>query len=703
MASLPILNKLSARSGLAKKSAALDKASIISIAKRSALNESCADSHVAINGVEDEVPWHAISTAEEVCDELAVSSSTGLSAAEAERRFKDFGPNLLTPPKKRSFLEKVWSQLNNVLIWLLFAAAIVEGALQSWAEFGLVLGVIVINTAIGLIQEGKAEKAADAIKAMLSPNAVVLRDGERRTIPADQLVPGDLVKLKSGDKVPADLRLLQATNLQVQEAMLTGESVPVSKHLHAAPPAASLGDRRCMCYSATAVVSGQAQGVVVATGDSAEIGQINKMVNTVENIKNNLIHQLEILGRWLAVLVAVIAVIAFLLAMLYVGLNFQGAFESAVSIAVAIIPEGLPAMVTIVLAIGTTVMAKNNAIIRQLPAVETLGSLTVICSDKTGTLTKNEMSAVQVRTAANVFHVQGVGYAPEGIITCENGGPLRDDQMTGLQQMLRGVVLCNDSVLQKATDNSLGKGGKVIYKPLGAPTEVSLLTLGEKAGLKGKAVQQSAPRVASVPFESEHKFMATVHTENGKRVMYVKGAPDRLLPLCDSQVEGVQLSQSGPLDAKYWKAAQAEMSSQGLRVLALCRAELPERYNLESLSAKSLLQQSPSGLAMVLMVAILDPPREEAVAAIREAHAAGITVKMITGDHSLTALAIGRMLGIAGKGVVFTGPEIDRTNDEALKHIVMQCNVFARASPENKLRIVRALQVGAQANCCDDW
>ncbi|KAG2431551.1 hypothetical protein HXX76_009565 [Chlamydomonas incerta] len=772
------------------KTSVLDKASIISLAKGTRAQQPQES---------DEVPWHAIPTGEEVVAELGSSAEDGLSTAEAERRLQAFGPNKLTEVEKISFWRRLWNQVNNMIIGLLFGAAIVEGALESWAEFGLILGVIIINTALGLFQEGRAEKAADAIKALLSPNATVLRDGQAAVLPAEALVPGDVVLLKSGDKVPADVRLLSAVNLQVQEAMLTGESVPVSKVLHPAPPPAGLGDRKCMCFSATNVVSGQGRGVVVATGDSAEIGQINKMVGTVESARNNLVHQLEVLGRWLVLLVLAIGLVAFLLALLHADQGFKGAFESAVSIAVAIVPEGLPAVVTIVLAIGTTVMARNNAIIRQLPAVETLGSLNVICSDKTGTLTKNEMTVVALRTAATEYTVSGVGYEPVGEFAmlvpdaaakgagdgAANGNgtrshPLDGAQLTALQQLLKGTVLCNDSSLVKerpgevaiaidgdgAADGAAAdKGGKeqeqkapkaggaVRYSPLGAPTEVALLTAAEKAGLPPAAELKAAlPRVGTVPFESEHKFMATVHREQdggdgrSKLIMYVKGAPDRLLPLCNSQIADNDLGRTSPLDPGFWKTQQAELSSRGLRVLALCRGELPEDTDLSVLSPAWLLSggvipevaaaAAAEGkpppppvnqlqLSMVLLVAILDPPREEAVRAVGVAHKAGITVKMITGDHALTAVAIGRMLGIvpgaeevaaaagpAGPGVataasarrpsaatavsVITGPQVDAMDDEGLRAVVMGCNVFARASPENKLRIVKALQALGQ-------
>lgn len=516
--------------------------------------------------VNDEVAWHSCADPEEVLTKLNTSAE-GLSTAEAQRRLEEYGPNRLTPPEKPGFFKRLWAQLNNILIFVLFGAAIVTAGLQEWAETGLILGVIIINVAIGMIQEGKAEKAAEAIKAMLSASANVLRDGERVSVEADLLVPGDVVLVKSGDKIPADMRLFEILNLQVQEAMLTGESVPTSKNLNSVAAESALGDRKCMAYSATTVMSGQGRGVVVATGDQAEIGKINKMVNQVENIKTNLVVQLEVLGRWLTVAVAIIAVAAFLLAKFYANESFSEAFKSAVAIAVAIIPEGLPAIVTITLAIGTTVMARKKAIIRQLPCVETLGSLTIICSDKTGTLTKNEMTVVAVRTASALYKVTGVGYAPTGSFTTSDGQPLSAEQLSGVRTMLEGTMLCNDSALSTAV-NVVGKED---YVPQGAPTEVALITACMKAGLDIQTLKASQPRIASVPFESLHKFMATAHDNAGKRILYVKGAPDRLMPICSSQIVDDDLNRTAPLDLKFWQDEQAQLSSQGLRVLALCR------------------------------------------------------------------------------------------------------------------------------------
>lgn len=655
------------------------------------------------------------------------------------------------------------------MIFVLLAAAIVVGALQEWIEFGLILGVIVINVFIGLLQEGKAEKAAEAIKAMLSANASVIRDGQRSTVDASLLVPGDIVIIKSGDRLPADLRMLECSNLQVLEAMLTGESVPISKNpTMVAAEAAGLGDRKNMCFSATTVSSGQGMGVVVATGDNAEIGKINKLVSQVESAKTNLVIQMEILGRWLAILVLIFAFTSWCLAYFKAGEPFAEAFESAVSIAVAMIPEGLPSLITIVLALGTQQMANNKAIIKALPAVEvgksssavnqriplilpfslplqTLGSLTVICSDKTGTLTKNEMTVVHLQTAGgHLYDVAGVGYSPQLGGFSYLGEDLRNDQLGPVQAALEGALLCNDS--------SLSYDGKSTFTPNGAPTEVALITAGVKATLNVDTLKKLKPRIGSVPFESEHKFMATIHEEsdsaidmNGivsmrgtkgqsKRIIFVKGAPDRLFPMCSSQAyiappatnETIKngsakpqtlrrqashtpnspraphtagavppgiLEESQPFDLSYWEQSQEDLGVQGLRVLALCKAELPEGENLEDLTPANLRKRAPF-LTMVALFAILDPPRPEAIAAVKVAHTAGISVKMITGDHALTGLAIGKMLGIGGDNKVITGPEIDAMSDDQLAMVVNTCNIYARASPENKLRIVKALQNG---------
>jgi len=710
----------------------------------------------------DAIAWHALPV-EQVLRLLETSEETGLSDAEAQhRRDTIFGPNVLTPPKKISFLARVWAQVNNVLIWILLGSAIVCVILTKWAEVVLILLVVSVNIIIGLIQEGKAEKAAEALKAMLSPQATVVRSGARKLVDAEELVPGDIVFLQSGDRVAADVRLCNITKLQILEAVLTGESLPISKHTRPVLPLSPLGDRKCLGFAATLVMSGQGLGIVVETGDFAEVGKINALVSGVESGKTNLTVQLEIFGRWISFIVAFIAISTLLVAVFGRGFPVGNAFTAAVAVAVAIIPEGLPAVVTIVLAIGTQSMARQHAIIKSLPAVETLGSVMVICSDKTGTLTKNEMTAVAVRTSDGLFKATGSGYSPHGTLvkeSAEGGGktsPCSAEALEGLKIVAVCGALCSDADLRAPTAAGTG-GSPEVWTAAGDPTEVALITLCAKLGLDHKAMRTAVPRVGTIPFESEHKFMGTAHKAHavkssisdanasdiaasggsrssitgvapGETVLFVKGAPDRLIPRCTMQLsEGAaeiaaidgSVPSTVPANHSFWLQQAKELSSQGLRVLALCKAVVPEGYVSIAPSNSALdekeggaaeegtrsavahkldlspldVSSGPLSLTILALVAIMDPPRDEAGAAILEAHTAGITVKMITGDHRDTALSIGRMLHIAKEGdVAYTGSEVDAMTDAQLDAIILGCNVFARASPENKIRIVKSLQ-----------
>ena len=712
----------------------------------------------------DAIAWHALPV-EQVLRLLETSEETGLSDSEAQhRRDTMFGPNVLTPPKKISFLARVWAQVNNVLIWILLGSAIVCVILAKWAEVILILLVVSVNVIIGLIQEGKAEKAAEALKAMLSPQATVVRSGARKLVDAEELVPGDIIFLQSGDRVPADVRLCNVTKLQILEAVLTGESLPISKHTRPVLPLSPLGDRKCLGFAATLVMSGQGLGIVVETGDFAEVGKINALVSGVESGKTNLTVQLEIFGRWISSIVAVIAVSTLLVAVFGRGFPVGNAFTAAVAVAVAIIPEGLPAVVTIVLAIGTQSMARQHAIIKSLPAVETLGSVMVICSDKTGTLTKNEMTAVAVQTSDGLFRATGTGYSPHGTLvkqSAEEGktSPCSAEALEGLKIVAVCGALCSDADLRAPTAAGTG-GSSEVWTAVGDPTEVALITLCAKLGLDHKAMRIAVPRVGTIPFESEHKFMGTAHKAHavksaisdananasdssaasgvsrssitgvapGETVLFVKGAPDRLIPRCTMQlsqgaaeiaaIDG-SVPSTVPADHSFWLQQAKELSSQGLRVLALCKAVVPEGYvsinpsnsalddkeggaaeeGNSSAAAHTLdlspldVSSGPLSLTILALVAIMDPPRDEAGAAILEAHTAGITVKMITGDHRDTALSIGRMLHIVKEGdVAYTGSEVDAMTDAQLDAIILGCNVFARASPENKIRIVKSLQ-----------
>jgi calcium-translocating P-type ATPase len=644
--------------------------------------------------------WHSM-TVPEVLQRLGTSRN-GLSQKEAARRLHVHGPNKMTEAKKTGFWKKLWNQVNSVVVFILFIAMIASAALKEWVEVALIIMVVSLNTIIGLIQEGKAEAAAEAIKSMLTSNAMVVRSGQRIAVDAQSLVPGDVVFVQSGDRVPADIRMFEVSSMQSFEAMLTGESLPVSKNVEVGAPNVGLGDRKCMVYSATSIVKGQGLGVVVATGDHAEIGKINQLLSQVEQVKSNLLQQIDVIGRWMGAIVFVIGVTAFVLSLTIRQASVGKAFTMAVTIAVAIIPEGLPTIVTITLAIAVSKMASRKAIVRQLACVETLGSVNVICSDKTGTLTKNEMTATVICTTEGLYDVTGSGYDPSlGTVKfpSENAKRL-------LGQSLMGGVLCNDSNLIHQ-DN--------MWVPVGDPTEVALLTVAEKAGLHVQQIRDLISRFSAIPFESEHKFMATFHklvkefdfaeekdNRDGQLVMFVKGAPDKLIAACQRQMVKDSVKETAPIDSEFWLQNAAELSARGLRVLALCSAVVSEK-DIEpfgtSVPPTFVTEQAPF-LTMNMLVAIIDPPRDECIDAIKIAHKAGIVVKMITGDHAQTAVAIGKMLGIVDENhsMVVTGPELDKMSDDDLSEIILKCNVYARSSPENKIRIVKALQAKKQVS-----
>ncbi len=605
------------------------------------------------------------------------STAHGLSQTEAARRLAQYGPNRLTPANQRGSLMRFLLQFHNVLIYVLLAAASVTALLAHWVDTSVIIGVVFINAVIGFIQEGKAEKAMDAIRRMLSPEATALRDSRREVIAAEELVPGDIVLLQSGDKVPADLRLLSVKNLRIEEAALTGESSAVEKNIAAVDDNALLGDRFCMAYSGTLVVYGQGTGVVIATADNTEIGRISAMLDEVQTLTTPLLRQMDIFGRWLTIAITVLAVFAFFVGWLIHQFDLGDMFIAAVSIAVAAIPEGLPAVLTITLALGVRRMAKRNAIIRRLPAVEALGSVTVICTDKTGTLTRNEMTVQRVLTADRVLEVSGGGYAPHGGFTLAG----KDTDIAGdteVLDLLRAGMLCNDAVLRE-------NGGT--WHVAGDPTEGALITLAMKGGFDPVREHESLPRIDLIPFESEHRFMATLHHDHaGHAFIVVKGAAEQLLAMCDRQR---QTNADAPLDLQQWHDRMAGAGALGLRVLALATKSVgagKRELNFADMQG---------GFSLLGLVGITDPPREEAIAAVRDCHAASIRVMMITGDHAGTAGAIATQLGI-GNGRTLGGSELDAMDEAALLQAVRDVDVFARASPEHKLRLVRALQANGE-------
>jgi magnesium-transporting ATPase (P-type) len=658
------------------------------------------------------------------------SRPDGLSEAEARERLARFGPNRLTPPKRRGPLMRFLLQIHNVLIYVLIGAAGVTAFLGEWVDTGVILGVVLINAFIGFIQEGKAEKSLDAIRNLLSPRATLIRDGHRREVPAEELVPGDIVLLVSGDKVPADLRLIETRNLRLEEAALTGESEPVEKAVAPVAANAPIGDRTCLAYSGTLVVFGQGRGLVVATGDQTEIGRIGRLLASVAAVTTPLLKQMAVFGQWLTVAITALAAFALGFGMLVHDQGAADMFLAAVGIAVAAIPEGLPAIMTITLALGVQRMAARRAIVRRMPAVETLGAVTVICSDKTGTLTKNEMTVRRLITADQVVAVGGTGYAPHGSFSVGDRELAEPAAVPELRELGRAALLCNDASLREVDGH---------WRLEGDPTEGALVTLGRKLGLDPRFEAAALPRLDVIPFESQHRFMATLHHDHhGHAFAYVKGAPEEVLVRCARQR---QAGEDQPLRRAWWQERMEALARDGQRVLALAFAPLPNGQR--ELDFADL----EGGLTLLGLAGIMDPPREEAIVAVANCQAAGIRVKMITGDHAVTAQAIGTAMGIGtgmGRGTadprgtppvpgrpdpdsassapltpaihpragsaaadlaqfpasgargVLTGAELEELDERALQAAVAHTDVFARASPEHKLRLVQALQANGE-------
>jgi calcium-translocating P-type ATPase len=622
------------------------------------------------------VPWHAL-TVREVLKRLTTSTEKGLAVGEASTRLQKYGPNRLPEGKKRGPLMRFISQFNNILVYVLLGAGFTKMMLGLWIDASIILGVVILNGLLGFIQEGKAEKALDSIRNMLSAEARTLRGGEARMIPAEQLVPGDIVLLESGDKVPADLRLADIKNLRTEEAALTGESVPADKTINPVPEKATVGDRESMAFSGTMVVSGRATGVVVETGSETELGRINQLLAGVSPLETPLLRQIKKFGYAITAVIGVVSVLLFSYGRWVIGMDFVAIFQAVVGIAVSVIPEGLPAIITITLAIGVQRMAQRNAIIRRLPAVETLGSVSRICSDKTGTLTLMEMMVVSAVTAESQYQITGNGYAPEGEVK-QSGKPAGKDSVVGL--LGRVSMLCNDAELFQEEG---------VWKVEGDPTEGALYPFATKLGMDRQAEQTAYPRIDVIPFESEHRFMATLHKDSdGKEMLLVKGAPEVILDACDRQ----QIADGNALlNRDHFMKASDQLAAQGERVLALAWLENP------GLKATTFGPADlPKNLVLLGLIGLLDPPRKEAIEAVTECHGGGIRVTMITGDHKITAAAIAKMLGIGDGRTAVTGAEIEEMNEAALQETVQNVDVFARASPEHKLRLVKAIQANKQ-------
>jgi magnesium-transporting ATPase (P-type) len=605
---------------------------------------------------------------DEVVRELE-ADRRGLTSDDAEARLELVGRNELPEPQRKPAILRFLAHFNDTLIYILLAAAVIKALMGDWLDFWVIMAVAIINAAIGYIQEGRAEKALAGIRGMLSADASARRDGAWATVPAAELVPGDVIRLMPGDKVPADVRLFQAFQLRVDESALTGESVPSSKVIEPVGADAGIGDRRSMAFSGTIVSAGQGRGIVTATGSVTEIGRIKTLADEAGALATPLTRQLDDFGRVLTVVILAMAAAMMLIGKFLHQMPFDELISAAIGFAVAAIPEGLPALVTITLALGVQQMARQNAITRKLPAVEALGSVTTVCSDKTGTLTKNEMTVRRIVTPLASYDVTGLGYDPAGEIVPVGGAVAGGD----LTAILAVATLCNDA--------HIVKGETGLWSLVGEPTEGALKVVA----LKGRLDPGGSRRVGVVPFDSANKFMATLNEgADGSRAILVKGAPDRLLErsLTQRGAAGAE-----PLDLVRWEAAVDALSSKGLRVLAAARK--PVKAGTDALTDDDL-----QDLEFLGVWGIVDPPRPEAIDAISDCHTAGIRVKMITGDHAGTALAIAREMGLVSgeRTRVLTGAELEALSQEQLKEVVRDVDIYARTSPEHKIRIVRALQ-----------
>ena len=623
-----------------------------------------------------DIVWHHL-TVQDTFKALQTDRD-GLSQGEAESRLALLGPNKLIAPQRRGPLMRFLVLFHNILIYLLLAAALVTALLGHWLDTWVILGVVLVNTVIGFVQEGKAERALEAIAKMVSLESMVQRDGEQIRVPAEELVPGDKVILRSGDKAPADLRLIHVSELAIDEAMLTGESAPVRKGLEPLEADAPLGDRYCMAYAGTFVTSGSGRGIVVATGGDTQIGRISELVEQTTEIATPLTRQIAAFGRVLAAAIVGISVLTFMVGVYAWDGAYVDMFLAAVALAVAAIPEGLPAIMTITLALGVQRMASRNAIIRRLPAVDTLGAITTICSDKTGTLTRNEMMVKLLRTGGDRYVIHGQGYEPDGAIRMTGDkNSYQAENHPALVECARTGLLCNETDVAKDEEDAL-------WQVLGDPMEGALVVFARKTGLDDKRERAEWTQLDAIPFDAKHRFMATLNrSPDGRHIIFLKGAPEVLLDMCATERtrEGDR-----PLQREDWNGHYEALASAGTRVLALAQMEVG--------GATAKLERALfDGRATLLgVIGIYDPPRGEAIAAVQDCKGAGIRVKMLTGDHALTASAIGAQMGIGDGTTVIAGREIEAMSDTELADAVRRTDVFARVSPEHKLRLVKALQ-----------
>ena len=625
--------------------------------------------------------WHHTS-ADEVVGLLTSDLDKGLDRFEVEARQQRFGPNAIPVRSGPGPLIRFLLQFHQPLLYILLAAAAITAFLDEWVDASVIFGVVLVNAIIGFLQESRAARALEALARTTLTEARVIRSGETRNIASTELVPGDIVLLQSGDKVPADLRLLRSRDLQIDESALTGESVPVEKKAVELQLETALAERRNMSYASTLVTYGQGRGVVVAIGAKTEVGRISELISTADILETPLTRKIAKFSRLLLVVILLLAAVTFAVGVWRGQSKFE-MFMAAVALAVGAIPEGLPAAVTITLAIGVARMARRCAIIRKLPAVETLGSTTVICSDKTGTLTVNQMTVRELWASGQRFTTSGSGYEPSGAIQAEGDETITLSSNVAASQCLLCGLLCNDSQLVQ---------GESRWEVHGDPTEGALLAVAGKAGLDGKLAGETSPRLDAIPFESQHQYMATLHdaASDQCRQVYVKGGVEVVLSKCTQAMN--TLGETVSLDAEAVHQQVEAMAAKGLRVLAFAGKQ-------SAAETDEITHEDVGELVFYGLQGMIDPPRAEAVAAIKACQTAGVRVKMITGDHAVTARAIAQQLGLDGLDSgkhsapdVKTARDLADITDEQLIEIADQVTVFARATPELKLRLVRALQ-----------
>lgn len=628
--------------------------------------------------------WHHLSI-QEVTRHLDTNLETGLTSAVAAKKRERFGANELKSKPGTSPLLRFLLQFNQPLLYILLIAGAIKAFLGQWVNAGVIWGVTLINAIIGFVQESKAESAIAALASSVKTNATIIRNGQKMQVPSTELVPGDVVLLASGDKVPADLRLVQARNLQVNESALTGESIAIEKNIQLLDIDTPLAERTNMAYAGSFVTFGTGKGIVVAIGDATETGRISQLIEQGTSLKTPLTRKFDKFSRTLLYIILGIAALMFAVGLGY-GYSWTEMFEAAIAFAVSAIPEGLPAVVTVTLAIGVSRMARRHAIVRKLPAVETLGSATVICSDQTGTLTENQMTVQAIYAGNQNYTVTGVGYIPQGKILL-NEKPVNWDNSSALEECIKAGLLCNDSHLEK-------KNGQ--WQVVGDPTEGALIVVANKVGITRSSLEEEMPRLDVIPFESEFQYMATLHetssfaSDKKQGTIYVKGSVEAILKRCQQMldVEGNLI----PLDAETIHQEVDAMANLGLRVLAFAKKTVPD---VETLCTTSLQHADiENDLIFLGLQGMIDPPRTEAIKAVQACQEAGIQVKMITGDHAVTAQAIARSMGFNKNGEVlaFTGSQLAQMGKSELATAIEDGVVFARVAPEQKLRIVEALQ-----------